>query len=238
MVDCWPAACLLVLFVAGLFFVLFFWSACEGWVLMTESHWFQQVNNATARVMTNKKVANPYTNGESSPLLRLALCPPLLLPRLILLLLLHLFFSPPAALFSPTPWLSCLSFLLPFCLRLFLVLFLLLSFLLLSLLLFLSPPFCSFLCSTLSHTFFSSPSLFLPSTPISPPLFPSALPASLASPAPPALLPWPGWKLNPVVGAVYGPELYAGKTSTSLSCHTRFFVVVVFFLNQLQPFPI
>lgn len=26
----------------------------------------QQVNNATARVMTNKKVANPYTNGRPS----------------------------------------------------------------------------------------------------------------------------------------------------------------------------
>lgn len=25
---------------------------------------FEQVNNATARVMTNKKVANPYTNGK------------------------------------------------------------------------------------------------------------------------------------------------------------------------------
>lgn len=27
---------------------------------------FEQVNNATARVMTNKKVANPYTNGKKA----------------------------------------------------------------------------------------------------------------------------------------------------------------------------
>lgn len=33
---------------------------------------------------------------------------------------------------------------------------------------------------------------------------------------------FPGWKLNPVVGAVYGPELYAGTTAFLISPGTFF----------------
>ena len=75
----------------------------------------KQVNNATARVMTNKKVANPYTNGT-----------------------------------SPNPDLK------------------------------------TFKKKTITFPFWSELSVRC---------FSSA-----------------GWKLNPVVGAVYGPELYAGKS--------------------------
>lgn len=74
---------------------------------------FEQVNNATARVMTNKKVANPYTNGKKA-----SNCVVKTSKRRFM-------------------WISCSRF------------------------------FCVF----------------------------------------------SGWKLNPVVGAVYGPELYAGKNS-------------------------
>lgn len=38
-------------------------SLFSNWLLCL----WPQVNNATARVMTNKKVANPYTNGKTAP---------------------------------------------------------------------------------------------------------------------------------------------------------------------------
>lgn len=41
-------------------FFVFWFGFCFSYLLS-----FSQVNNATARVMTNKKVANPYTNGKS-----------------------------------------------------------------------------------------------------------------------------------------------------------------------------
>lgn len=99
-------------------------SLLEGYVITVAPFCFggEQVNNATARVMTNKKVANPYTNGKICLLSKLQLCSDTVHEGQYLLV-----------------WAS--------------------------------------------------------------------LPLSLS--------PSIGWKLNPVVGAVYGPELYAGRTSFS-----------------------
>lgn len=51
-------------------FAACFWTVPDMWIVNVKvsNHrscaCFEQVNNATARVMTNKKVANPYTNGK------------------------------------------------------------------------------------------------------------------------------------------------------------------------------
>ncbi|XP_029945607.1 RNA binding protein fox-1 homolog 2-like isoform X4 [Salarias fasciatus] len=48
-------------------------------------------------------------------------------------------------------------------------------------------------------------------------------------------LPYAGWKLSPMVGAVYGPELYAGElASTRLSTSTECTTVLFIFLRRLS----
>lgn len=45
----------------------------------------------------------------------------------------------------------------------------------------------------------------------------------------------PGWKLNPVVGAVYGPELYAGEKHQVMFLMTLLHVLRVFlYVNDLS----
>lgn len=123
------------------------------------------MNNATARVMTNKKVANPYTNGKGQ-------CPE------------SRGCSRQGHLQAPA----------------------------------LSVCWEALAVNALHTCRQMEEQLLLPSAGVQPPMRSSCLGMGLLPLRAPWRVPCPhqlslptGWKLNPVVGAVYGPEFYAGN---------------------------